>query len=517
MNPETTRGRLAAHLVRAAVVAAACSAQASADIIVHDLNLAVPATLDGLYVNVETGATTTLPGSNLPGWDINPYGSTTLSFYATATAPNPASTYLRTQASGGPSNLPVGAQNGPTSTFANSTTAVVSATGVGANGWQANALNYFAFRFAGADGQVRHGWGSMLVGATGGSRTLVKVAYESIPGVPITVGSEGGPPPPYDPCSPTNPGLVNGINAAPLNQATAADMAIGGSCGLTLFKANVFRFTAGNAGNYAFSTCAGSQDTRMALLGDCSGAQVFACNDDCATGLGSSLTVSLSQDQQVFLALGSASAGASLSSPTTVSVTPPPPPPLGEVTDPATGILYLVVNATTWSLAEADALARGGHLVAIGSAEENEFIRQSFGTWGGVTTGRRLWIGLTDRKSEGTFEWVNGEPVNYTNWASGEPNDTPAPEDHAEMLGLQGTWNDISDNTASAHLAIVEMPPAGPACPADLDGDGFVSGSDLGLLLGQWGPGSGSADLDDDGSVSGSDLGLMLGEWGPCQ
>jgi hypothetical protein len=255
----------------------------------------------------------------------------------------------------------------------------------------------------------------------------------------------------------------------------------------------------------------------MALLGDCSGAQVFACNDDCPTGLGSSLTVSLSQGQQVFLALGSASAGASLSSPTTVSVTPPPPPPLGEVTDPATGILYLVVNATTWSLAEADALARGGHLVAIGSAEENEFIRQSFGTWGGVTTGRRLWIGLTDRKSEGTFEWVNGEPVNYTNWASGEPNDTPAPEDHAEMLGLQGTWNDISDNTASAHLAIVEMPRSGPACPADLDGDGSVSGADLGLLLGQWGFGSGSADLDDDGFVSGSDLGLLLGQWGPCQ
>jgi hypothetical protein len=46
----------------------------------------------------------------------------------------------------------------------------------------------------------------------------------------------------------------------------------------------------------------------------------------------------------------------------------------------------------------------------------------------------------------------------------------------------------------------------------DLDGDGRVSGSDLGLLLGMWG-GPGAADLDGDGTVSGSDLGLLLGGW----
>ena len=57
--------------------------------------------------------------------------------------------------------------------------------------------------------------------------------------------------------------------------------------------------------------------------------------------------------------------------------------------------------------------------------------------------------------------------------------------------------------------------PEGVACPADLDGDGTVSGSDLGLLLGNWG-GSGVGDLDGDGNVSGSDLGLLLGAWGAC-
>ena len=55
----------------------------------------------------------------------------------------------------------------------------------------------------------------------------------------------------------------------------------------------------------------------------------------------------------------------------------------------------------------------------------------------------------------------------------------------------------------------------GPACPADLDGNGAVTGFDLGVLLSQWGS-AGSADLDGSGDVGGADLGLLLSAWGPC-
>ena len=56
-----------------------------------------------------------------------------------------------------------------------------------------------------------------------------------------------------------------------------------------------------------------------------------------------------------------------------------------------------------------------------------------------------------------------------------------------------------------------------PGCAADLDGDGSVSGADLGLLLAQWGcVGKCSADIDGDGAVGGSDLGILLALWGPC-
>ena len=52
-------------------------------------------------------------------------------------------------------------------------------------------------------------------------------------------------------------------------------------------------------------------------------------------------------------------------------------------------------------------------------------------------------------------------------------------------------------------------------CDADLDGDGLVGGSDLGVLLTQWG-GVGSADLDGNGVVNGGDFGLLLVAFGPC-
>ena len=58
----------------------------------------------------------------------------------------------------------------------------------------------------------------------------------------------------------------------------------------------------------------------------------------------------------------------------------------------------------------------------------------------------------------------------------------------------------------------------GATCLGDFDGDGFVSGSDLAVLLGSWGSCTGScvADLDDNSVVDGADLATLLGSWGPC-
>ena len=53
----------------------------------------------------------------------------------------------------------------------------------------------------------------------------------------------------------------------------------------------------------------------------------------------------------------------------------------------------------------------------------------------------------------------------------------------------------------------VEVDPWG-----DLDGDGFISGYDLGELFAQWGT-DGTADLNSDGVVDSEDLGILLSNW----
>jgi len=50
------------------------------------------------------------------------------------------------------------------------------------------------------------------------------------------------------------------------------------------------------------------------------------------------------------------------------------------------------------------------------------------------------WIGLNDLETEGTFKWVSGEPITYTRWATGEPNNLNN-EDCAQLYP-DGTWND---------------------------------------------------------------------------
>ncbi|MFO0829457.1 MAG: plastocyanin/azurin family copper-binding protein [Phycisphaerales bacterium] len=80
-----------------------------------------------------------------------------------------------------------------------------------------------------------------------------------------------------------------------------------------------------------------------------------------------------------------------------------------------------------------------------------------------------------------------------------------------------GTQPTTIDYFCSPHCAfnmkgsiiVVAPPPPSP----DIDGDGCVGASDLGILLGAWGSGDADADLDQDGIVGAADLSLLLGAW----
>jgi hypothetical protein len=88
--------------------------------------------------------------------------------------------------------------------------------------------------------------------------------------------------------------------------------------------------------------------------------------------------------------------------------------------------------------------------------------------------------------------------------------------------GIVGTGGSIEIRIRSADSLDVDLLQVArdsasdgtPRSP-DIDDDGRVSGSDLGILLGDWSLPGGRSDLDGDGTVGGSDLGVLLGAWAP--
>lgn len=88
--------------------------------------------------------------------------------------------------------------------------------------------------------------------------------------------------------------------------------------------------------------------------------------------------------------------------------------------NPLNSHTYYLLDAGTWTEAEAIAVSLGGHLVSINNSEENAWLYETFGTT------RNLWIGLY--ADAAGWHWSNGDAVTYQNWwdlshgyAGGEP------------------------------------------------------------------------------------------------
>jgi hypothetical protein len=291
----------------------------------------------------------------------------------------------------------------------------------------------------------------------------------------------------------------------------AADVLCNFFSNQNIFNDVWYRFTAPETFVVEVSSCAQTTlDSKIAIYGgaDCS-APVIACSDDNCS-LQTKVSFAATAGETYLIRIGGYGSTNFGSGTITIGALPL----LADITDPATGIRYVAVAGTTWTASEALAVALGGHLVSIGSQEEQDFIHSNFGNLLGVD--RRIWIGFSDQSTEGAFEWSDGTPAKYTNWNGGEPNNSGGAEDYAELLGSSGKWNDLNDAGAGfPHLAVIELPGSTKnPCPADLDGDGVVSSSDLGELLSAWG--TAIADLDGDGDTNSGDLGILLAGWGEC-
>ena len=186
-------GRLAAYATLAGVALAAPAMAPTADAsIVYSgvVNLNVPSTTAGIYLNVATGVSAITPGG-APGWDLNPWGSTSLNLWAN----NGASVNdgIIQNFPGGSSatlvdNVPLGTVVDGTSSFGR--TSSVETTGTTAF-VVSSSNNYIGFRFLNeGTGVYDFGWAQFSFSTTTSSqpRTLVAYGFENT-GLPIAVGA----------------------------------------------------------------------------------------------------------------------------------------------------------------------------------------------------------------------------------------------------------------------------------------------------------------------------------------
>ena len=102
-------------------------------------------------------------------------------------------------------------------------------------------------------------------------------------------------------------------------------------------------------------------------------------------------------------------------------------------------------NKTSWDTAENFCQNEGGHLASITSKEDQEYMLDQVGR-------SPVWIGAIDEKREGSWEWTDCSPFNFTGWAPGEPSQALQQEENCAELFREEKhykgWNDLDCNAS---------------------------------------------------------------------
>ena len=169
-----------------ALVLTVASTSSMAAIVCSSPALSVPANIDGVYMNLVTGATGTA-GSGVAGWDINLYqtGASALYFFWPTT---PANSFGGASTATVYDALSSGATIGPAQTY------IVNSGGGGAApfaNWQTTQTGkYLGVRFYNeATSAINYAWVQMNTGASGGyPATINQICYDNT-GAAITAGT----------------------------------------------------------------------------------------------------------------------------------------------------------------------------------------------------------------------------------------------------------------------------------------------------------------------------------------
>ena len=106
----------------------------------------------------------------------------------------------------------------------------------------------------------------------------------------------------------------------------------------------------------------------------------------------------------------------------------------------------------SWQEAKEFCERQGGHLVTITSAAEQQTVQSLLQQY---SSDASCWLGCK-LMNDGSWMWVTGEAFDYTNWRTGEPNNSSNDEGYGMVVGdYNGQWNDVAMTTGSYNLCVV--------------------------------------------------------------
>lgn len=86
-----------------------------------------------------------------------------------------------------------------------------------------------------------------------------------------------------------------------------------------------------------------------------------------------------------------------------------------------------------WKRAQDRCVVLGGRLAVVRNEALQAFIKE-------LASELPLWLGASDEKTEGLWQWIDGTHVAYTAWEPGQPNN--GPRENFLMIGRSGLWHD---------------------------------------------------------------------------
>ena len=99
--------------------------------------------------------------------------------------------------------------------------------------------------------------------------------------------------------------------------------------------------------------------------------------------------------------------------------------------------MFEVSTPINWLDAQSSCAIWGGDLTSITTERENNYLNTII-----PDTVSNCWIGLNDRDVEGTYTWIDGTTVSYTNWIS-TPDETNSNCVHINNAE-SGVWESVS-------------------------------------------------------------------------